>query len=59
MLAFKFSAYYRKATADVHAVINHKAGQGESKHRPGQLTTKQPEVDQKCSTDLQLYKHTR
>ena len=56
MLAFKFSAYYRKATADVHAVINHKAGQGESKHRPGRL---QPEVDQKCSTDLQLYKHTR
>ena len=60
MLDFQvFRFVTEKTTADVHAVvINQKAGRGESKHRPGRSTTKQPGVDQKYSTDQQLYKHT-
>ena len=53
-----FLTFYRKARADMHTMaINHKAGWGESKYRPGWSNMKQPRVDQKCNTDLQLYKH--
>ena len=56
---FKAFSLLKKATADMHTVvINHKVGRSESKGKPRRLTTKQAKVDQKSSTDLQLYKHT-